>query len=163
MQPFHTHINLDLLELCHLTCAMLLEVPPSDHSPSLPCSHQPLLACFPQIPRMSSAAAVGRTAAVSRSFRRLMDSYSRQVPPFSQLVAGHVTPPVVVVVVVVVFQVFQGPPETVRDYVLAAAVALRQGWWQKSVELVCGHRLWALLPDQQQVTPLSPSHTLHKV
>jgi len=52
--PYHMHINLDLLECCHLTAAMLLEVPNIALDP-------------------------GRKKVISRHFRKCRDIYSRQV------------------------------------------------------------------------------------
>ena len=57
--PYHMHINLELVEAVHLVCAMLLELPHLAHN------------AFD--PRR-------RTSAVSRSFRRLLDHFERQVP-----------------------------------------------------------------------------------
>ncbi len=56
--PFHMHINLELLEGCHLICAMLLEVP--------------------ALAATSLDAPVGRQRVVSKHFRRLLDNYERQ-------------------------------------------------------------------------------------
>ncbi len=56
--PFHMHINLELLEGCHLICAMLLEVPA-------------LAATALDNP-------AGRQRVVSKHFRRLLDNYERQ-------------------------------------------------------------------------------------
>ena len=55
--PFHMHINLELLEGCHLICAMLLEVP--------------ALAA-------SALGLAARHRVVSKHFRRLLDNYERQ-------------------------------------------------------------------------------------
>ena len=55
--PFHMHINLELLEGCHLICAMLLEVP--------------ALAA-------TALGTAGRHRVVSKHFRRLLDNYERQ-------------------------------------------------------------------------------------
>lgn len=57
--PYHMHINLDLLECCHLTAAMLLEVP-----------------CM-SVEYQSSSTSARRP--VSRYFRKHMDIFNRQV------------------------------------------------------------------------------------
>lgn len=55
--PYHMHINLDLLEGCHLTAAMLLEVP-----------------------NMATEDTAERPRTISRHFRKHTDYYNRQVP-----------------------------------------------------------------------------------
>ena len=72
--PYHQHINMDLLEACHLISAMLLEVP-----------------------NMAAASGRGedshrRQRIISRTFRKFRDQYDHQV--------------------------FTGPPEQTRDYVM---------------------------------------------
>lgn len=52
--PYHMHINPDLLECCHLTCAMLLE-----------------------LPQMARGVNV-HTHAISRQFRKYLQTYNRQ-------------------------------------------------------------------------------------
>lgn len=54
--PFHTHINLDMLEAVCLICAMLQEVPNMAANPLNP-----------------------RKRIISKSFHRIMDTHSRQV------------------------------------------------------------------------------------
>lgn len=54
--PYHMHINLDLLECCHLTSAMLLEVP-----------------------NMAQESTELRKRVLSRHFRRFVDIFNRQV------------------------------------------------------------------------------------
>ena len=56
--PFHMHINLELLEGCHLICAMLLEVP--------------------ALAATALDGPAGRQRVVSKHFRRLLDNYERQ-------------------------------------------------------------------------------------
>merc|ERR1719305_2092187 len=73
--PYHMHINLELIECVHLCAAMLLEVP-----------------------NMASAKVSGveswRHRVISKTFRRYMEYYERQV--------------------------FTGPAENTRDSVIAA-------------------------------------------
>ena len=94
--PYHMHINPDLLECCHLTCAMLLELP--------------LMA--------RGAAATGYV--ISKHFRRHLQQYNRQV--------------------------FTGPPENVREHVLAASRHLLAGDWSKACNLIINIDKWNLLP-----------------
>lgn len=54
--PYHMHINLDLLECCHLTSAMLLEVP-----------------------NMAQESTELRRRVMSKHFRRYVDFFNRQV------------------------------------------------------------------------------------
>jgi translation initiation factor 3 subunit C len=104
--PYHQHINLDLLEACHLISAMLLEVP------------------------VMAAASVGggddgggrRTRPISRTFRKYHDIYDHQV--------------------------FTGPPEQTRDFVMRAANNMMKGDWKNCVDLVTNLEVWALLPGE---------------
>jgi translation initiation factor 3 subunit C len=102
--PYHQHINLDLLEACHLISAMLLEVP-----------------------NMAAAAVdtdtgYNRRRVISRTFRKFHEQYNHQV--------------------------FTGPPEQTRDYVMRAAHSLMKGDWKSSSELLCNLGIWKLLPGQ---------------
>lgn len=92
------HINLELLEVVHLISAMLLEVPNMAANPFDP-----------------------KRKVISRTFRRLMDYFDRQV--------------------------FTGPPENNRDYVAAAAKALAQGNWKTTEQLLFSIKSWALMPN----------------
>jgi translation initiation factor 3 subunit C len=98
--PYHMHLNVELVEAVHLVCAMLLEMPNLAHN------------AFD--PRR-------RTAAVSRSFRRLLDHFERQV--------------------------FNGPPEQTRDYVMTASQMVLEGEWQKAAATLGKLPAWDLLPD----------------
>ena len=96
--PYHLHINLDLLEACHLISAMFLEVP--------------------------NMAAAGvdesrRVRVISRTFRKYHDIYDRQV--------------------------FTGPPEQTRDFVMTATKALMKGDWKKCSDLLCSLEVWSLV------------------
>ena len=98
--PYHQHINLDLLEACHLISAMMLEVP-----------------------NMAAAGAdenARRARVISRTFRKYHDIYDRQV--------------------------FTGPPEQTRDFVMTATKALMKGDWKKCSDLLNSLEVWALLP-----------------
>jgi translation initiation factor 3 subunit C len=102
--PYHQHINLDLLEACHLISAMLLEVP--------------------------NMAAAGddpnrRTKIISRTFRKNHDNYDRQV--------------------------FTGPPEQTRDFVMRASKALMRGDWRTCADLILNLEAWKLIPGDDSV------------
>jgi translation initiation factor 3 subunit C len=105
--PYHQHINLDLLEACHLISAMLLEIP------------------------NMAAASVGeggnhrRSRPISRTFRKYHDMYNHQV--------------------------FTGPPEQTRDYVMRASKALMNGDWKSCISLCTGLEVWNLVPGDDSV------------
>jgi translation initiation factor 3 subunit C len=101
--PYHQHINLDLLEACHLISAMLLEVP-----------------------NMAAASVDGETGmarrsrVISRTFRKYHDIYDRQV--------------------------FTGPPEQTRDFVMRASKVLMKGDWKTCADHLTGLDVWKLVP-----------------
>jgi translation initiation factor 3 subunit C len=98
--PYHQHINLDLLDACHLISAMLLEVP-----------------------NMAEAAAGSSRRyqrTLSRNFRKLVDQYNHQV--------------------------FTGPPEQTRDFVMSATKALMKGDWVTCSDLLMNLDVWQLVP-----------------
>ncbi|CAN0172005.1 unnamed protein product, partial [Scytosiphon promiscuus] len=97
--PYHMHINLDLLECCHLTSAMLLEVP-----------------------NMAQESTELRRRVMSKHFRRYVDIFNRQV--------------------------FTGPPENIRDHVIAAAKRLMEGDWKRCSDLILGLDVWNLIPGE---------------
>ena len=98
--PYHMHINLELVEAVHLVCAMLLELPNLAHN------------AFD--PRR-------RTSTISRSFRRLLDHFERQV--------------------------FTGPPEQTRDFVMTASQMVLDGEWRQAANTLSKLPAWDLLPD----------------
>jgi translation initiation factor 3 subunit C len=97
--PYHMHINLELLECCHLTAAMLREVP-----------------------NMAQEKTELRKRVISKVFRRFMENFEHQV--------------------------FTGPPENIRDHVIAGATALMRGDWRKCAELILGLDVWNLIPGE---------------
>lgn len=100
--PYHQHINLDLLEACHLISAMFLEVP-----------------------NMAAAGADEnnrRTRVISRTFRKYHDIYDRQV--------------------------FTGPPEQTRDFVMTATKALMKGDWKRCSDLLNDLEVWNLVAGE---------------
>jgi len=64
-----------------------------------------------------------RSSAVSKAFRRLLDHFERQV--------------------------FNGPPENSRDYVMSAAQLLLVGKWKEASDHLTSMTVWDLLPDPQ--------------
>jgi translation initiation factor 3 subunit C len=101
--PYHQHINLDLLEACHLISAMLLEVPNMASSPI-----------------DDGSGYTRRQRVISRTFRKFHDQYDHQV--------------------------FTGPPEQTRDFVMRASKALMKGDWKTCSDLVTGLDVWELVP-----------------
>lgn len=104
--PYHQHINLDLVEACHLISAMLLEVP-----------------------NMAAAGDDGpttrRVKILSRMFRKQVDIYNRQV--------------------------FTGPPEQIKDFIMCATKALMKGEWKVCANLLSELEVWSLLPGDKAV------------
>ncbi|RLV93265.1 Eukaryotic translation initiation factor 3 subunit C [Spathaspora sp. JA1] len=44
-------------------------------------------------------------------------------------------------------QFFTGPPESIKDHIIHASIALTKGDWLKSYELLSSIKIWKLLPD----------------
>jgi len=104
--PFHMHINLELLECVHLTCAMLLEVPNMAEVPL----------------------DLSKRKIISKPFRRTLTHMENQV--------------------------FTGPPENTRDFVMAASKALMRGDWRKCRDLIMQIKIWSLVPNKDDVLAL---------
>ena len=66
-----------------------------------------------------------RSAPVSRTFRRYLDQHERQV--------------------------FTGPPEGTRDYVMRTSKLLLDGEWKRAADLVCEMPVWSLLPKKEGI------------
>uniref|UniRef100_A0A7S2R1T0 Eukaryotic translation initiation factor 3 subunit C n=1 Tax=Eucampia antarctica TaxID=49252 RepID=A0A7S2R1T0_9STRA len=71
---------------------------------------------------------VRRARVISRSFRKHYDMYDRQV--------------------------FCGPPEQTRDYVMLATKALMHGDWKTCADLVCNLDVWKLVPGDNVVSQI---------
>lgn len=102
--PYHMHINLELLEACHLISAMLLEVPnmaAEEHDPN--------------------------RRRISNTFRKQLDIVSSKT--------------------------FVGPPETTRDTVITAALALGACDWRKAAEFLMSLPVWKLWSGGQYNLP----------
>jgi len=48
-------------------------------------------------------------------------------------------------------QVFTGPPESVRDHIMAAARALGRGDWEKAFNFITALKMWAVMPERERV------------
>ena len=101
--PYHLHINLDLLEACHLISAMFLEVPNMAQ-------------------QGTDESNTRRVRVQSRTFRKYHDMAQRQV--------------------------FTGPPEQTRDFVMTASKALMKGDWKKCSDLLQELEVWDLVAGE---------------
>lgn len=100
--PYHMHIAADLVESVHNICAMLLEVPYMAANP-FDYAKKP----------------------ISRNFRRLLESYDRQI--------------------------FVGPPESPRETVMAATKALQQGDWKRCCTFLMSLKIWDAFRNPEKV------------
>lgn len=109
--PYHQHINLDLLEACHLISAMLLEVPNMAGNP------------------VDGDGGQRRQRVISRTFRKFHDQYNHQV--------------------------FTGPPEDTRSYIMQASKALMNGDWNASAQLLIQMEVWDLVPGENAAAKIA--------
>ena len=100
--PYHTFMNTEQLECVHLVSAMLLETP-----------------------NMVAPGYDAKKRVISRSFRRIMDFYDRQV--------------------------FNGPPESPKDHIVAAARALQNAQADEAYNFILQLRCWEVYPDPENV------------
>eukprot|EP00245_Coleochaete_scutata_P008512 TRINITY_DN260_c0_g1_i1.p1 TRINITY_DN260_c0_g1~~TRINITY_DN260_c0_g1_i1.p1 ORF type:complete len:946 (-),score=223.02 TRINITY_DN260_c0_g1_i1:65-2902(-) len=78
-----------------------------------------------EVPNMAANAHDIKRKVISKPFRRLLDNYERQT--------------------------FTGPPENVRDHVMAATRALTKGNWEKAVEVLSSLEVWKLVPTWEKL------------
>lgn len=48
-------------------------------------------------------------------------------------------------------QYFTGPPESIKDHVVHASIALQKGDWSKAYQLLSSIKIWKLFPDTEQL------------
>jgi translation initiation factor 3 subunit C len=48
-------------------------------------------------------------------------------------------------------QIFTGPPESVRDHIMAAARAMSRGDWEKAYTFITSLKMWVLMPERVAV------------
>ncbi|CDK29659.1 unnamed protein product [Kuraishia capsulata CBS 1993] len=79
-----------------------------------------------EVPAIASSPEYSRKRQQStRSFRRTLEYHERQI--------------------------FEGPPENTRDYIMDASVALQKGDWLKASDLLNSIKIWGLLKNQDSV------------
>lgn len=78
-----------------------------------------------EVPNMASSVHDMKRKMISKPFRRLLDINEKQM--------------------------FTGPPENVRDHVMAATRALSKGDWKKAVEVIQSMDVWRLLGQRESI------------
>ena len=94
--PYHMHIDTDMLDCVHLTCAMLIELPLVVNTNDKIYSYS------------------------SKTYRKQLRMYNSKL--------------------------FMGPPESVRDHVMAASNAVCEGKWKVACDLINGMEKWKAMP-----------------
>jgi translation initiation factor 3 subunit C len=93
----------------------------------LECAHL-TSAMLLEVPNMAAMNPDSKRKVISRPFRKNLEHLERNV--------------------------FSGPPETTRDYVMAAAKALANADWKKCRDLINNLSVWRLIPNSEQVKVL---------
>jgi len=104
LQPYHTHINVEVVENVYLISSMLLEIPSIVADPTGSNSKQ-----------------------ISKNFRKLCDQYNRNVKFFLQIPIA---------------QIFNGPPESNKDFIYAASKSLQRGDWKDCHKFLMEMSIW---------------------
>uniref|UniRef100_A0A7S3VP13 Eukaryotic translation initiation factor 3 subunit C n=1 Tax=Dunaliella tertiolecta TaxID=3047 RepID=A0A7S3VP13_DUNTE len=78
-----------------------------------------------EVPSMAANPLNPKKRIISKSFHRILDTQNRQM--------------------------FTGPPENVRDHVMAASRALMRGDWRKAHEYVSALAVWNLVPQKEEL------------
>eukprot|EP00735_Rhodelphis_limneticus_P009130 TRINITY_DN2556_c0_g1::TRINITY_DN2556_c0_g1_i1::g.19161::m.19161 TRINITY_DN2556_c0_g1::TRINITY_DN2556_c0_g1_i1::g.19161 ORF type:complete len:969 (-),score=310.54,sp/Q9XHM1/EIF3C_MEDTR/40.77/0.0,eIF-3c_N/PF05470.7/6.9e-186,PCI/PF01399.22/5.7e+03,PCI/PF01399.22/1.5e-14,Baculo_DNA_bind/PF04786.7/0.015,Baculo_DNA_bind/PF04786.7/3e+03,DUF4363/PF14276.1/7.9,DUF4363/PF14276.1/21,TPR_2/PF07719.12/1.5e+04,TPR_2/PF07719.12/2.1,TPR_2/PF07719.12/1.5e+03,PTS_IIA/PF02255.11/5.8e+03,PTS_IIA/PF02255.11/1.5,PTS len=78
-----------------------------------------------EVPNMAANAFDVKRRVISKVFRRQMDYYNNQV--------------------------FQGPPEVLRDHVMCAARHLMKGDWQQAQDIINKLKMWQFIPNSAEV------------
>ncbi len=115
------HINTEMLECVYFVTSMLLEVPYMAQNTSSGSSHR-----------------------YSRHFRRTLQGYCRQHFNGTDLWFFH-TVRSNTADAGCCFSL--GPPETNKDFILSASLAMKAGNWRKAVKNVTELKIWTLFKD----------------